>query len=125
MKRRDLWAAAALFSMLGTAAVAAEARVHRVGVLVLSRVDIEGLSWKTFFAQLAARNHVQGRNLAFVFEFAKDERVDALDAAALALAGRKVDVIYAVGGSQIACLKDPAIRWRSDLFPAWLDLEAT
>jgi putative ABC transport system substrate-binding protein len=102
MKRRDLWAVAALVSVPGAVAVAQEARIYRVGVLVLSRTDIEGLSWRAFVAEMAARNYVQGRNLTFVFEFARGERVDALDEAALALAGRKVDVIYAVGGSQIA-----------------------
>jgi putative ABC transport system substrate-binding protein len=102
MKRRELCAVVAVVSMLGAAAVAAEAQVHRVGVLVLSRVDIEGPSWKAFVAKLASRNYVEGRNLAFVFEFASGERLDALDEAASRLVGRKVDVIYAVGGTSIA-----------------------
>lgn len=88
--------------MLGTLATATEKRLHRVGVLVLSRIDIEGRSWHAFVAGLAARHYVQGQNLALVFEFVAGERVEALDEAAVALSGRNVDVIYAVGGSRIA-----------------------
>jgi len=96
MKRRDVWAATAIFaSRLGSAA-GAEPRLARVGVLAFTDVTTEPPAGDVFLTELAKQGYVVGRNLVVERRFS---RYVGLDAAASELVTLKVDVIYSVEGT--------------------------
>jgi len=99
MKRRDVWAAAAILASLESAnAVATDPRPFRLGVLAFSDVATEPPGLEAFATELAKLGYAIGRNLAIERRFAQK---DGADAAASALVGLKVDVIFA-GGTETA-----------------------
>ena len=100
MKRRDVWAATAtLASPRWANAAAANARTFRLGVLAFSDADSVAAEGDAFVADLAKQGFLVGGNLAIERRFSQR---DGLDAAASALVALKVDVIYAVDGTQAA-----------------------
>ena len=88
MKRRDVWAAAAILALPNCgSAVAADARTLRLGVLAFSDIAAEAPEGDVFVAELAKQGYVVGRNLAIERRFA---RKDGLDAAAAALVASRL-----------------------------------
>ncbi len=100
MKRRDVCAATAIFASPRWAhASAASSRSFRLGVLAFSDSATEAPEGDVFVAELVKQGFVVGGNLAIERRFSQKV---GLDAAASALAALKVDVIYAVDGTQAA-----------------------
>ena len=95
MKRRDVWAAAAILALLdGAHAAATGPRTFRLGVLAFSDGATEPPEEEAFVVELARQGYAIGRNLAIERRFSHQEGVDAAAAALVAL---KVDVIFAAG----------------------------
>jgi len=100
MRRRDVWAATAtLASPPCVLAAATGVRSYRLGVLAFSNEGIEAPEGDVFVAELTKQGFVSGGNLIVERRFSQKL---GLDAAAAALVALKVDVIYAVDGTQAA-----------------------
>ncbi len=100
MKRRDVWAAAAILAAPGReGALAADPRRLRLGVLSSSDGSRGPPEGEVFLAELARHGYALGRNLTIE---RRSFQAGGLDAVAAALVAAKVDVIFAVEGTAAA-----------------------
>jgi len=97
MKRRHVWAAAAMLASADRdGAAAANGRALRLGLLWTHEASRAPSVDDSFLAELAKHGYERGRNL--VIEGRSAHRA-GVDAAAAELVALKVDVIYAMGGT--------------------------
>jgi len=101
VKRRELWAAAAILAS-GAPAAEPDVRTYRLGVLAPDPRSLELSAWDVFVEALAKRGYVEGRNLVIERRVSRGGQANALEAAASDLVALKVDLIVAAGGTASA-----------------------
>lgn len=97
---RALGFALAVLSGLGLAQQAA--RVRRIGVLFRARRFEESREWNAFVQELVQLGHVEGRTVMFEKRSGDGNNPAQLDTLAAELARLAPDLIFAVGGTDVA-----------------------
>ena len=78
------------------------ARVRRIGVLFRARRFEDSRDWSAFVQELAQLGHVEGRTVVFEKRFSDGDNAAQLDTPAVELVKLAPDLIFAVGGTDVA-----------------------
>jgi putative ABC transport system substrate-binding protein len=97
-QRRNLVVATSTLLALPSISFSQSAKHYRIGVLALEETRVQEPIWDAFLTEMARLGYVQGRNLTIERRFsARDGR--NLESLAVELAGLKIDLLYAAGGT--------------------------